>query len=75
MFGRLGGYSIEEPAGRGGLGALYRARQPALERTVALELIDPALRERAEREARILGSIEHPNLVGVYEAGEQDGHL
>ncbi len=75
MFGQLGRYSIEEPAGRGGLGVLYRARQPALERTVALEVIDPELRERAEREARILGSIEHPNLVGVYEAGEQDGHL
>jgi tRNA A-37 threonylcarbamoyl transferase component Bud32 len=75
VFGELGRYSIEEPAGRGGLGALYRARQPALERSVALEVIDPALRERAEREARILGSIEHPNLVGVYEAGEADGHL
>jgi hypothetical protein len=75
VFGELGRYSIEEPAGRGGLGALYRARQPALERTVALEVVDPTLRERAEREARILGSIEHPGLPGVYEAGEADGHL
>jgi hypothetical protein len=72
---QLGGYSIEEPAGKGGLGLLFRARQAALERTVALEVIDPALRERAEREARILGSIEHPGLPGIYEAGEADGHL
>ena len=75
MIAQVGSYRIEEPVGTGGLGALYRARQPALERTVALEVIDPALRERAEREARILGSIEHPGLVGVYEAGEADGRL
>ena len=75
MLERIGRYTIEERAGSGGLGVLYRARQPALERTVALEVIDPALRERAEREARILGSIEHPGLPGVYEAGEADGHL
>jgi serine/threonine protein kinase len=75
VLAQLGNYAIEEPVGNGGLGVLYRARQPALERTVALEVIDPALRERAEREARILGSIEHPGLPGVYEAGEADGRL
>jgi hypothetical protein len=75
VLGQIGRYTIEERAGSGGLGVLYRARQPALERTVALEVVDPALRERAEREARILGSIEHPGLPGVYEAGETDEHL
>ena len=78
---QFGGYRIEAIAGRGGMGVVYRATQPALERTVALKLItpyfadDPEFRERFKRESRLAASIEHPNVIPVYEAGEHDGVL
>ncbi|MGI8592982.1 MAG: protein kinase domain-containing protein [Solirubrobacteraceae bacterium] len=78
---QLAGYRIDAVAGRGGMGVVYRATQLALDRTVALKLIAPEVaedsgfRERFQRESRIAASIEHPNVIPVYEAGEADGLL
>jgi len=75
------GYRIEEVAGQGGMGRVYRATQVALERSVALKLIvpeladDPDFRARFKRESLLAASIDHPNVVPVYEAGEADGRL
>src|SRR5512134_2832857 len=75
------GYRIEEVAARGGMGVVYRATQLRLTRTVALKLVTPALardasfRDRFRREWMIAASIEHPNVIPVYEAGEDDGAL
>jgi Protein kinase domain len=77
----LAGCRIEEVLGTGGMGVIYRATDLRLGRPVALKLIsadgasDPTLRERFEREARLTASIDHPNVIPVYGAGEEDGHL
>lgn len=73
------GYEVESVVGLGGLGILYRARQLRLDRPVALKLVepevarDPLARERLRREARAVASLDHPNIVPLYEASEQDG--
>ncbi|MGH8984935.1 MAG: serine/threonine-protein kinase, partial [Acidimicrobiia bacterium] len=79
---KIGGYRIEAVIGAGGMGVVYLAVQLRLGRRVAVKVIAPALaddpvfRERFEREARLAASIEHPNAVPVYEAGEHaDGTL
>jgi serine/threonine protein kinase len=78
---QFAGCRIEEVLGTGGMGVIYRATELRLGRPVALKLIsadwasDPALRERFEREARLTASIDHPNVIPVYGAGEEDGHL
>lgn len=78
---RLGEYEILYLAGIGGMGVVYKAHQPSLQRIVALKVIRdeiaslPAYRERFLREARLAASIEDDNIVDVYEVGEQDGHL
>ena len=75
------GYEIEEVIGRGGMGVVYRARDRALERNVALKLITPeyagftGFRGRFLAESRLAASLEHPNVVPIYGAGDQDGHL
>src|ERR671922_727385 len=75
------GYRIHEVAGQGGMGRVYRAIQLALERPVALKLIvpeladDPDFRARFKRESLLAASIDHPNVVPVYEAGEAEGRL
>ena len=72
------GYRVEEVAARGGMGVVYRATQVQLTRTVALKLVTPSLardhsfRERFRREWMIAASIDHPNVIPVYEAGESD---
>jgi non-specific serine/threonine protein kinase len=77
----LGGYEIEDVAGRGGMGVVYRAREPNLERTVALKVIasrlarDARFRRRFLRESQLAARIEHPNVLPIYRAGEDDGHL
>jgi serine/threonine-protein kinase len=77
----IAGYRIEQVIGRGGMGVVYRARQLALDREVAIKLIaadraqDPAFRERFKSESRIAASIEQANVVPVYEAGEDEGLL
>ena len=63
------------------MGVVYRATHLRLERTVALKLIAPALAQdpafvsRFEREWRLMAALEHPNVIGIYEAGEVDGRL
>ncbi len=76
---QLAGYRIEAVAGRGGMGVVYRARQVALDRTVALKVITPELagdarfRARFLRESRVAASLDHPNVIPVFEAGEDAG--
>jgi len=73
------GYRIERRLGRGGMGILYLAVEPGLDRRVALKLIAPeaaaeeVFAKRFAEESRIAASIEHPNVVPIYAAGEQDG--
>jgi serine/threonine protein kinase len=73
------GYEIELVVGLGGVGVLYRGRQLRLDRPVALKIVepelarDPVVRERLRREARMVASLDHPNVVPLYEAGENDG--
>jgi serine/threonine protein kinase len=73
------GYEVESVVGAGGIGILYRARQVRLDRPVALKVVepevagDPVIRERLRREARMVAALDHPNVVPLYEAGEQDG--
>jgi YVTN family beta-propeller protein len=75
------GHRIEYEIGRGGMGVVYRAHHLALELDRALKLIAPALsadrgfRERFRREARVAASIDHPNVIPGYDAGEEDGVL
>ena len=77
----VAGYRIEAVAGQGGMGVVYRARQLALDRAVALKLIAPELardksfRARFARESRIAASLDHPNVIPVYEAGEDGDRL
>jgi hypothetical protein len=72
------GYRIEQRLGRGGMGILYLAVEPGLERRVALKLIAPeaaadeVFARRFAEESRIAASIEHPNVVPIYAAGEED---
>ena len=71
----IAGYRVEAVVGRGGMGVVYRAAQLALDRPVALKLIateraqDPLFRALFERESRLAASIEHVNVIPVYEAG------
>jgi hypothetical protein len=73
------GYRIERQLGRGGMGVLYLAIEPGLERRVALKLIAPeaaadeVFARRFAEESRIAASIEHPNVVPIYAAGEEGG--
>ncbi|MBA2381446.1 MAG: protein kinase, partial [Chloroflexi bacterium] len=74
----LARYHIEAVLGRGGMGVVYRAIDARLGRTVALKVLsgeraaDPEFRERFIRESRLLASIEHPNIVPIFEADEAD---
>src|SRR4051795_2258532 len=78
---QFGAYRIESVAGQGGMGVVYKATQVGLDRAVALKVITPAFandeefRARFQREAKLAASIEHPNVIPVYEAGENDGTL
>src|SRR3954470_7322553 len=78
---QFAGCRIDAVAGRGGMGVVYRATQLNLGRPVALKLITPDhatdrdFRERFERESRLAASIDHPNVVPVYEAGEVQGQM
>jgi serine/threonine protein kinase len=72
------GYRIEGVLGRGGMGVVYLAEQPALGRKVAIKVIAPSLAsdpdylERFRRESRLAAAIEHPNAIPIYEAGVAD---
>src|SRR5579863_7632370 len=77
---RLGNYEILDKLGEGGMGEVWRARDRRLGRTVAVKILprdvadDPGRRARFEQEARALGALNHPNIVAVYDIGQQDGH-
>jgi DNA-binding beta-propeller fold protein YncE/predicted Ser/Thr protein kinase len=77
----LAGYRIESLIARGGMGVVYRATQLALERPVALKVIahqladDEKFRRRFLGESRLAAQLEHPNVVPVYDAREDDGEL
>jgi len=71
-------YHVERELARGGMGIVFRAREVTLDRPVAIKIIRPELAtaraaERFLREARILASMRHPNVVSVHKAGEADG--
>jgi hypothetical protein len=78
---QFAGCRIEAVAGRGGMGVVYRATELRLGRPVALKLLageraaDPDFRERFQRESRMAAAIDHPNVIPVYGAGEEDGRL
>jgi hypothetical protein len=76
----VGGYRIVEAIGRGGTSVVYRAEHVRLGRTAALKLLTPAFgesdfRDRFLRESKLAASLDHPNIVPVFDAGEQDGVL
>ncbi len=71
---------VLELIGAGGMGAVYKARQPNLDRVVALKIVqaptgedDPVFAERFAREARAMARLDHPNIVTIYESGEAGG--
>ena len=76
---QVGPYRIVRQLGRGGMAVVYLAKQPVLARSVALKELapflagDPALAQRFIREARVAGSLSHPNVVTVFDFLEQDG--
>ncbi len=76
---RLGPYEIAAAIGAGGMGEVYRARDTRLDRTVAIKVLpehlarDPERRQRFEREARAVASLNHPHICALYDVGQQDG--
>jgi serine/threonine protein kinase len=74
---RLGPYEILAPIGAGGMGEVYRARDTKLERDVAIKVLPPALAQdperlaRFEREAKVLASLNHPNIAAIYGVEER----
>src|SRR5207249_1294797 len=76
---RLGPYEIVASIGAGGMGEVYKARDTRLDRLVAIKVLpdllaaDPERRERFEREARAVSSLNHPNICMLFDVGQQDG--
>src|SRR6266704_2293288 len=76
---KLGPYEIVAPLGAGGMGEVYRTRDTRLERTVAIKILPAAFSsdadrlQRFEHEARVLSSLNHPNLLAIHDVGAQDG--
>ncbi|MEJ2085619.1 MAG: protein kinase [Acidobacteriota bacterium] len=77
---KLGPYEIVAPLGAGGMGEVYRARDPRLEREVAIKVLPDVLAQDTERlarfgrEAQVLASLNHPNIASIYGLEEADGH-
>jgi WD40 repeat protein len=78
---RVAGYRLEEQIGQGGMAVVFRARDERLERQVALKVLSPALaadesfRRRFIRESRSAAAVDHPHIIPVFDAGEEDGVL
>src|SRR4051795_567316 len=76
---KLGPYEILAPAGSGGMGEVYRARDTRLDRIVAIKVLpshlssNTELKQRFEREARAISSLNHPHVCTLYDVGSQDG--
>jgi len=76
---RLGLYEILAPLGAGGMGEVYRARDRKLDRDVAIKVLpqsvatDPDALSRFEREAKAVAALSHPNILSIFDFGNQDG--
>ncbi|HEY6944813.1 MAG TPA: serine/threonine-protein kinase, partial [Candidatus Acidoferrum sp.] len=76
---KLGPYEIQSPLGAGGMGEVYRARDTRLGRDVAIKILppqvskDPVRKQRFEREAKTISSLNHPNICVLHDIGSQDG--
>src|SRR4051794_29291616 len=76
---KLGPYEIQALLGAGGMGEVYRARDSRLGRTVAVKILpsdvseNSTLRQRLEREAKVVSSLNHPNICALHDVGNQDG--
>jgi serine/threonine protein kinase len=76
---KLGPYEILSALGAGGMGEVYRARDTRLDRTVAIKVLpshlseNPEARQRFDREARAISSLNHPNICTLHDVGQQDG--
>ena len=76
---KLGPYEIVSAIGAGGMGEVYKARDTRLDRTVAIKVLpehvasDPDLKQRFEREAKTISSLNHPHICTLYDIGSQDG--
>jgi len=80
MAEKIGKYEVVDQIGQGGMGTIFRARDPILQRLVALKVISnvevtPELRARFFREAQACARIVHPNIVIVHDMGEDNGRL
>src|ERR1700719_2671492 len=75
---KLGPYEIQSPLGAGGMGEVYRALDTRLDRTVAIKVLaphlssSPELKQRMEREARAISSLNHPHICQLYDIGSQN---
>ncbi len=73
---KLGPYRIVAPIGAGGMGEVYRATDTRLDRTVAIKVLptevadDPTFKQRFEREAKTISSLNHPHICTLYDVGE-----
>ena len=76
---RLGPYEVLAPLGAGGMGEVYKAKDTRLDRTVAIKVLpshlsdNPQLKERFEREARAVSSLNHPHICTLYDIGSENG--
>src|ERR1700724_1071306 len=76
---KLGPYEILSPLGAGGMGEVYRARDTRLDRIVAIKILPAELsnnadaKQRFDREARVISSLNHPNICTLFDVGHQDG--
>ena len=76
---QLGPYEIVSAIGAGGMGEVYKARDTRLDRTVAIKVLpehvasDPDLKQRFEREAKTISSLNHPHICTLYDVGEYEG--
>src|SRR5262245_39375674 len=76
---RLGPYEIQSALGAGGMGEVYKARDPRLERTVSIKVLpaalagDPEFRARFDREAKSISALNHPHICTLHDVGETDG--
>src|SRR2546426_1508945 len=76
---KLGPYEIQSPLGAGGMGEVYRARDPRLGRDVAIKVVpgsfaaDTERLRRFEQEAHAVAALNHPNILGIYDVGEANG--
>ncbi|MCB1123898.1 MAG: protein kinase, partial [Verrucomicrobiae bacterium] len=76
----FGNFELLAELGRGGMGLVFKAQEPRLNRLVAVKVLltgrfsDAAMRHRFQREAEVAASLQHPNIVAVHEVGEASGH-